>query len=198
MSLLIVTILIFMATLALSVTGFYMLVEASAERKRMRSRLEALQQSTAHRAEEFESELLREAILSRVPALNRILLQIPPLIRLQLFVQQSATRITVAALLLMAASLSLFVLVVAVAVGLPALLAVCLVVGGAASPLLWIGYKRHRRIGRFEEQAYARAHPGRRPGAVPRWAWPAGPAGSAVLPPTREPGAGHAAPSGTR
>jgi len=151
MSLLIVTCLIFLATLALSVTGFYMLVEAPAERKRMRSRLEALQQSATHPVEEFESELLREAILSRVPALNRILLHITPLIWLQLFVQQSATRITVATLLLIAASLGLFVLVVAVALGLPALLALCLIAGAAASPLLWIGYKRHRRVARFEE-----------------------------------------------
>src|SRR5436309_10181187 len=151
MYLVILTSLIFLATLGLSVTGFHVLVEAPAERKRIRTRLQALQQSSAQPANEFEVELLRETILSQVPALNRILLQIPPLIWLQLFVQQSATRITVATLLWISASLGLFVLVVTVGVGLPALLAFCLIAGAAAIPFVWIGYKRQRRVARFEE-----------------------------------------------
>jgi len=151
MYLVILTSLIFLATLGLSVTGFHVLVEAPAERKRIRTRLEALQQSAAQPANEFEVGLLRETILSQVPALNRILLQIPPLIWLQLFVQQSATRITVATLLWISASLGLFVLVVTVGVGLPALLAFCLIAGAAAIPFVWIGYKRQRRVARFEE-----------------------------------------------
>ncbi len=151
MYLVILTSLIFLATLGLSVTGFHVLVEAPAERKRIRTRLQALQQSAAQPANEFEVELLRETILSQVPALNRILLQIPPLIWLQLFVQQSATRITVATLLWVSASLGLFVLVVTVGVGLPALLAFCLIAGAAAIPFVWIGYKRQRRVARFEE-----------------------------------------------
>ncbi|PYS51350.1 MAG: pilus assembly protein TadB [Acidobacteria bacterium] len=151
MSLLILTTLIFLATLAVSLTGFHLLVEAPAGRKRMRTRLEALQQSAAHQADTFESELLRQAILSRIPALNRILLRITPLIWLQLFVQQSATRMTVATLLLICASSALFVLVVTVGVGLPPLLALCLVAVAAASPLVWIGYRRRCRVARFEE-----------------------------------------------
>jgi len=62
MYLVILTSLIFLATLGLSVTGFHVLVEAPAERKRIRTRLEALQQSAAQPANEFEVELLRETI----------------------------------------------------------------------------------------------------------------------------------------
>jgi tight adherence protein B len=151
MSLLVFVFLVFLATLGLSFSGLYFLVEAPAERQRKRTRLESLQQRSMHTAGDLESPLVREAVLSRVPALNRILLQVRPVIRLQLFLQRAATKMTAARLLLLSASLGSFVLACAFITGQPAILSLSMASLAAAIPFGWIAHKARRRAAKFEE-----------------------------------------------
>jgi tight adherence protein B len=150
MTLIVLTLMIFTVTLALSVSAFYFLVEAPAEKRRLRARLAAIQQSTPE-ALSGEAQLLRRDVLSQIPALNRFFLRIPLMSRLRILMQQGALAITPAMLLLISLLLGLILLTIGLAAGAPAVFVVLMTMGAAAVPFVIIAYKRQRRFSRFEE-----------------------------------------------
>ena len=150
MALYALTIMTFVVTLALMISGIYFLLEAPASRKRMRSRLAAIQQSSFETSTE-EMGLLRDDVLSQIPTLNRILLRIPLLTRLQVFIQQAAMEVTAGMLLLISLASALFVFMVVLIADVATPLMVVAVALAGAAPFLVVSFKRSRRFAKFEE-----------------------------------------------
>ena len=148
--LLLLTIVIFLGMLGLSVTALYVLSARSSSRKRMRTRLAAMQESSPYPVEQ-EEELVRQEILSEIPALNRIFSGIPAMLRLQLFLRQAGLKMTTATLLLV----SLILAVVGFLFGWMSSFSWPLIglstLGAGMIPFLVVSVKRNQRFSKFEE-----------------------------------------------
>ncbi len=152
MSVSILSILIFIVTLALVVSGIYFVIEAPAEKRRLRQRMETVRMDLASgTSEDAETRLLRAEVMSNIPSLHRILIKIPGTTRLQLFIQQSATETTVGMLLTLALLAGWFVFLAALLFGLAAILALIFGLLAVSIPFLVIAVKRQRRFLKFEE-----------------------------------------------
>ena len=152
MSLILILFLVFVGTIGLALALFYFIVEEPSERRRMRQRLEALEQTSGADAESEEMLLLRESMLSRIPWINRLLLKVRPLIRLQVLVRQAASDMTVARLIGIIGGLWLLSLILSVGFRLPLYLAVLIAFIVASLPLGFLLVRRNRRFSKFEEQ----------------------------------------------
>lgn len=152
MSLPLLSVLIFLVTLALVISALYFFVEAPAAKKKLRERLESAKQLLSQESSDGEAIIMRSEILSGIPFLNRLLLQTPGMARLNLFIQQSALSITAGMLL----TLSLLTgwLVFMLFLFFEASLFPALLVGGlcALIPFMVVGINRQRRFLKFEEQ----------------------------------------------
>jgi tight adherence protein B len=152
MNISILSILIFIVTLALVFSGIYLLIEAPAEKKRLRRRIEMVKADlAAATSEAAETQLLRAEVLSDIPVLHRALIKIPGITRIQLFVQQSASDITVGMLLTISLLSGWFVFLASLLFGLVVILAIIFGLLGASIPFLIIAVKRQRRFLKFEE-----------------------------------------------
>jgi tight adherence protein B len=143
--------MIFLVTMGLLVSGLYFLIEVPLGKRKLRTRLEAVQQVSL-RSGDQETDILRREMLSDVPVLNRILVAMPGVARLQLFLEQGAVKMQVASFLLIVMATALFTFLVAIVAYLAVGLAVAIAVLAGAVPFLAVSYKRHRRFSRFEEQ----------------------------------------------
>jgi len=145
-------ILIFVVTLVLVVCGIYFFVEAPAAKRKMRSRLETAKMDlmTAESAG-LEMELLRSEVLSDIPWLHRLLMGLPGAQRLHLFIQQSATGMTVGMLLTTSFLAAWIILLACLALGVGLILSLIMAVLSGLVPFLFIAIKRQRRFLRFEE-----------------------------------------------
>jgi tight adherence protein B len=153
MSVLVLSILIFLVTVGLVISGFYFFIHAPAEKRRLRERIEiAKQEISESSVQSSETRLLRAEVLSTFPAIHRLLLQIPGINRLQLFVQQSAANITVGMLLTLTLLLGWFVFLFSLLFQMVWVIAFILALLAASIPFMVIAIKRQRRFMRFEEQ----------------------------------------------
>ena len=151
MILYVLTGLVFLVTLGLAISGTYFLIEAPATKKRMRVRLSAIEESSVQAIDDKESGLVRQEVFSQVPAINRLLVQIPLASRLHIFIEQAGMQITVAMVLLISLASAFFVLVLGLLLFVPALLAILLAVGAGSIPFFVISVKRQRRFAKFAE-----------------------------------------------
>src|SRR5207249_11308990 len=110
------TLLIFTVTLGLAMSLLYVLVETPLARRKMMTRLAAVQEVAA-RNEEIP-DVLRKELLSDVPALHRILATVPGIARLRLFLEQGAIQMQVGNFVLISIAISPYVRFVVVVVGL--------------------------------------------------------------------------------
>jgi tight adherence protein B len=150
MTALLLTGMIFLITLGLTMSAMYFLVEAPAARRRVRQRLAAIQQSTSRGTSE-EMGILREEVTSQIPALDRLLLNIPIFNKLQVTIQQAAMQTTAATLLLIALAVAFLVFLIGFLFGLPWILLVVVVALAAMVPFMVVAFKRYRRFSKFEE-----------------------------------------------
>lgn len=150
MALYAITAMIFLVTLGLTISGVYFLVAAPAGRKKMQARLAAIEQASFDAPAE-EVGLLRTEVLSQVPWVNRVLLQIPQVVRVHVYIQQAGMQITAGFLLLMCTALALLAFLIALLFNLAAVLLVLATVAAFAAPLLVVSFQRSRRFARFEE-----------------------------------------------
>jgi tight adherence protein B len=151
MILYVLTGLVFLVTLGLAISGTYFLIEAPATKKRMRVRLSAIEESSVQAIDDKEAGLVRQEIFSQVPAINRLLVQMPLAARLHIFIEQAGMQITVAMVLLISLASAFFVLVLGLLLFVPALLAILLAVGAGSIPFFVISVKRQRRFSKFAE-----------------------------------------------
>jgi tight adherence protein B len=152
MTLQILTALIFLVTLGLVVSAIYFLVEAPAARRRMRERVESAKEAIAGtETQSLEADLLRSEVLSKIPALHRLLLMVPGTRKLNMFIQQAAVEMTAGMLITLALLLAWLVFLICLALSLPLLLAAMLGLISGVVPFVVIAVIRQRRFLRFEE-----------------------------------------------
>jgi tight adherence protein B len=150
---LIITIIaVFFASLGLLAWILYLILVAPAENKALRSRLEAIQEYDALPSTDLQAELLRQEVLSDIPAIDQLLFQIEPLAKLNLILRQAAVRITVARLLLYSLIFAIMPGCVALLFTRQILLILLAAAAGASIPFIIIAIKRQRRFSKFEEQ----------------------------------------------
>jgi tight adherence protein B len=153
MNITVLTFLIFTVTMALVVSGLYFLLIVPAEKRTMRRRMQlARAEMLPPDAQDAESMLLRAEVLSSIPAINRFLLKIPALSRLQLFLQQSAVDITAGFMLTLSFFSGWIVFLMALLFKMPMILALLFGLLAFSVPFLVIAIKRQRRFLKFEEQ----------------------------------------------
>jgi tight adherence protein B len=152
MSVSILSILIFVVTLLVIASGIYFLIEAPAQKRKLRQRIEMLKTDLVSSSSgSAETQLLRQEVLSSVPFIHRVLLKIPGTLGLHLFIQQSATGITVGMLLTLSLLIGWFVFLVSLLFGLVLILAIIFGILATSIPFLVVAIKRQRRFLKFEE-----------------------------------------------
>lgn len=147
----IVTLMVFLSSLGLLMSAAYFLVQAPLQKRKLKARLQAVQQVSLRSVDEA-TDILRGEMLSDVAALNKVLIRVPAVLRLQLFLQQAAIEMQVAPFLLIAVILALFAFVGALVAGFAIEFALITSAVGASVPFLVAQFKRQRRFARFEEQ----------------------------------------------
>ncbi len=149
--LILLTMLIFLGVLGLSATALYFLIVRANSRKQMRARLGVMQEPSLHPAVEGKEELIRQEVLSDIPALDRIFSEISVMLRLQLLLRQAGVKMRAATLLLISLVLSLGGYLFGWMYNLPWHLIGLSALGAAMIPLLVVSVKRRRRFSKFEE-----------------------------------------------
>jgi len=141
---------IFGVTMALVLSFLYFFVNVPLNRRKMRTRLAAIQE-VASRTDDVP-DILRKELLSDLPFLNRILAMTPGIPKLRLFLAQGAVRIQLGTFLLIVLALPFFAFVVTLIVGRPVYQ--CIVAGllTVFIPFAVVAIKRMRRFRKFEEQ----------------------------------------------
>src|SRR5262245_61777092 len=150
MALYALTTMIFFVTLGLTISAVYFLVAAPASRKRIQTRLAAIEQASLDAPAE-ELGLLRAEVLSQVPWMNRFLLQIPAVVKIHIFIQQAGMQVTAGFLLLICVALGLLAFLIGLLFNLANILLIVAVLAAMAAPLLFVNFQRARRFARFEE-----------------------------------------------
>lgn len=150
MALYALTAMIFLVTLGLTISALYFMVQAPATRKRMQTRLAAIEQASFDAPNE-EVGLLRAEVLSQVPWINRFLIRIPVVTRLHIFVQQAGMQTTVGMLLLIGAALGLVTFLIGLLFNIPLFFLLLAALAAASVPAFVVAFKRSRRFSRFEE-----------------------------------------------
>jgi tight adherence protein B len=146
----VIAILAFVITFALATSFFFFFVESPLARKKMMTRLSALQEVSA-RGEEIP-DVLRKEMLSDMPLLHNLLATAPGIRNLKLFLEQAAIEMQIGSFVLICLGLAALGLVVALFIGLPIYLAVGGVALGGAIPFMVASVMRQRRFDKFEEQ----------------------------------------------
>src|SRR5437870_2717235 len=148
----ILTSLIFLVTLGLLISASYFFVLAPLQKQKLKTRLAAVQEMTVRSEHTPEEEILRREMLSDIPLLNRILVELPLVARIQLLLEQAAIDMQVAAFLLIVFSAMLAAMLVALVVDLTFVSAALVSIMAGAVPFLVALYKRRQRFSKFEEQ----------------------------------------------
>lgn len=152
MTLPILTALIFLVTLGLVVSAIYFIVEAPAARRQVRDRLQSAREAiVAGDASSTEAELMRSEVLSNIPFFHQLLMSLPGTQRLNLFIQQSAVRMTAGMLLTLSFLAVWLVFLTCLVLALPVLLALMFGLLAGSIPFIAIAIVRQRRFLRFEE-----------------------------------------------
>ncbi|MDB5762858.1 MAG: tadB [Herminiimonas sp.] len=150
-SFLIIVVLVFVAVVLL-LKSLYMIWKSykGPEAKKIEKRLQALSASGDGTR---QAQLLKQRMLSEVPALERLLLGLPRAHRLDRVILQAGLDWTVSRLLLSCAALGIISYVMITALAHQSMFAGW-VVGGvmAAMPLLYVHRKRSRRLDRIQRQ----------------------------------------------
>jgi tight adherence protein B len=148
---LVVAVLVFVAVLLL-LEGLYLIWKSykGPEAKKLEKRLQAL--SASHDAT-AQAQLLKERMLSEVPAFQRLLFSIPRAHSLDKFILQSGLNWTVSKLLLSCAGFGVIGLVLMTGLAhQPILLSAAAAAALAALPLLYLQHKRSGRLDKLERQ----------------------------------------------
>ena len=148
----VLSVLIFLVTLGLVLSGSYFLIIAPLQKQKMKVRLAAVQQLSVAGDINGPNDILKRELLSDIPALSRILAALPIITRLQLLLLQADVDMQVAAFLLIVVSLALLAFAVSLVLLLPWVSVLALVAGAVFAPFMVLMYKRSKRFSRFEEQ----------------------------------------------
>jgi len=146
----VLTIIIFLITLALATSFIFFFVETPLARRKMMTRLTAFQETSVHNDD--VSDVLRKELLSEIPFFNRILATMPGIGGLRLFLDQAAIKINVGNFLLICAAIGSFGLVAVLILDLPFYVCFAAALLMGAIPFLVTAIMRQKRFDKFEEQ----------------------------------------------
>lgn len=146
----VLVILAFLITFALATSFFFFFVESPLSRRKMMTRLSALQEVTA-RGEELP-EVLRKELLSDMPFLQNLLTSAPGVRNLKMFLDQAAIQMQMGTFILCCVGLALLGLAITFLAGLPFYLAFAAAGLGGAIPFIVASVMRQLRFDKFEEQ----------------------------------------------
>lgn len=149
-SFLIISILVFVAVILL-VEGLYFLWKShrGPEARKLENRLQALSASFDVTA---KTQLLKRRMISDVPLLERLFLNLPQINELQRMLHQSGLSWTVSRLVLTCAALGTGLLGIALLLHQSMLVSLIAGAAGAAAPFLLVVHKRRHRLGKIEQQ----------------------------------------------
>ncbi len=116
----------------------------------LRARLAAID-SAARRGPTQELALLRDELLSSIPAFNRLLSNSPKIAQLQRYLSQADVTMRAGKFILVSVSAAAFVGLFAAQLGLPAIFILLLTPAAGFGPLAYVAILRRRRFNRFEE-----------------------------------------------
>ena len=147
-----ITLLLVMTATLLMLLALYMIWQTykGPGARQIEKRLQAL---SASRDSTGPSSLLKERMFSQVPALERIMLQLPRAQRLDQFIVQAGLDWTVGRLLLLCLAFwAVGLALLTVVLNQPPLLGTALALALAALPWLYVARQRGARLKRFEQQ----------------------------------------------
>jgi tight adherence protein B len=150
-TLIILTVLVFV-TVLMVIEGLYLLWKSyrGADAKKIEKRLQALSASTDHTV---QARLVKDRMLSDAPLIQRVLLKFPRVHSLDRFILQAGLEWMVSHVLLACGLLGALAFLAMVSfANQPAWIAALAGAGGAAMPLLYLNYRRARRLAHLERQ----------------------------------------------
>jgi tight adherence protein B len=119
------------------------------EARRIEHRLQAL---SAGRDDYIAAPLVKKRMLSEVPAIDQLLMQLPRVHVLDRFLLQSGTGLTVASFLTVALALAVATMAAAALAGVPMVLGPLAAVVPVVVWLAWVQHKRLQRMRRIDQQ----------------------------------------------
>jgi tight adherence protein B len=146
----VIAILAFVITFALATSFFFFFVESPLARRKMMTRLSALQEIHA-RGEEVP-DVLRREMLSDMPFLNNLLATAPGVRNLKLLLEQAAIEMQLGTFVLICIALMIVGMAVTFVMNLPFYFALAGGALGFALPFIVATVMRQRRFDKFEEQ----------------------------------------------
>ncbi len=147
-----IILLVFVVSFGLVLSALYFFVEVPAAKRRVRERLTALQQASMMQADdETERQILRQELMSRMPAIDRLLLRIPAIAKLQLFIEQAGMKMPAANMVVMSLGIGLVCLLAGLLLPVPVPLVVIFAAAMGAIPFTVTAIKRRRRFDKFSE-----------------------------------------------
>ena len=146
----VVAVLVFLITFALATSLFFLFVETPLARRKMMTRLTALQE--VHVRTDEVSDVLRKELLSDIPLLNSILATAPGIRNLRLFLEQAAIEMQIGTFVVICLGLATLGAVITSFIGFPIYLAAVAGVIGGSIPVVVAMVLRQRRFDKFEEQ----------------------------------------------
>ena len=133
------------------VFGIWLLAESSRQQDVVRQRLDAVRMAERRGTDPTELKLVRDEMLSTVPALNRMMLQWSWAGRLRQYIYQAGLTIRPAKILLFSAVLGLASYIVVGYISRAAIFSLPAGLAAAAAPIAFIALKRQKRLRSFEE-----------------------------------------------
>jgi tight adherence protein B len=146
----VLAIVVFVVTLALVSSFIFFFVESPLSRRKMMTRLSALQEASV-RGEEM-TDVLRKDVLSDIPTLDRLLATAPGIRNLRLFLEQASIPMQVGTFVMVCVALVLAGLTVTLVLGFPSYLAFAAGLVAGTIPFIVATVKRQKRFDAFEEQ----------------------------------------------
>lgn len=146
----VIALAVFAVTMALAMSFLWFFVETPIARKKMITRLSAIQEAAVR--DDSVPDLLRRELLSDVPVLNRMLATMPGIPQLRLFLEQGAVQMQVGTFVLIVVALPVCTFLVSLVVRMPMFQVLPLCAGTAAVPFVVTAIQRRRRFNKFEEQ----------------------------------------------
>lgn len=151
MSLIFLTILVFVVVSGLLLTAAYFLLAIPMARRQMRTRLATIGEGGTLEAA-TEAEILRQDPLSNMPRVQKVIARLPFLPKLQLFIEQAGMTIPAGAIILISLAFALFpALVGTMLANAPSFVILPAAVLFGAIPFAYIALKRRKRFNRFSE-----------------------------------------------
>jgi len=151
MNMFVIIILTFMA-IATGVISLYLMLGGLRQSTRAVIKARLAKMETRQPGSLSMPGLLRDELLSEIPALNRILYKIPIMEKLANFIEQANVQIKVGQLLFLTLTIGMTGLLIGLLINRGIVFAIALGAALAAAPYLYIKWRKQKRIIQFEEQ----------------------------------------------